>query len=192
MGYVTIKNVEFGMLQLRIPNHVVWELYMDFFTALAAEEGGLDMQAWDSRTAMYALARQGDMRPLAAQMEDTLRQLSNRDTPGFDEKHVKLLFVALVHQAGLFHIRSEHEAGRQFVDILLLRKPGVRDGHQFALEFKYLKKAEAGQATAVLAGARKQMEGYLRTDSLRGLDCLRAFVLVFVNDRCFACEEVQV
>ena len=119
-----------------------------------------------------------------------LKQLSNRDAVGFDEKYVKAVFASLLYPTQIYTIQSEYETDRRYVDLLLIRRPPIHPNYQFAFELKYLKQSDAHRLAAVKKEGLAQMQEYLRHEKLRTLTNLRAWLLVFVGPKAEVVVEV--
>lgn len=190
MGMVTIGGINYGDIRFEAPNAVIRELYYDYFTQLIREIAGYPKQEVDIRERIYQLAWHNDPAPLVEMVSETLRQLSNRDWRGFDEKHLKAILVALLHAAKIYFIKSEYELAQKYVDILLLHRPPFDPPYLFAIELKYLSKDKEGQLSRVTQQAREQLTRYLATPEAQALPNLKAWVIVFVGTECRALEEI--
>jgi hypothetical protein len=103
---------------------------------------------------------------------------------------LKIAFLMLVHAPRVYLVRSEAEMGRGYVDILLLRRPGVPAPWEHALELKYLKADATDKAvTTAAAQAREQLERYLDTEGLRERPRLMSWVVVFRGTRAEVLER---
>ncbi|MBV7337559.1 PD-(D/E)XK nuclease domain-containing protein [Chloroflexi bacterium TSY] len=140
---------------------------------------------------VVSLAQENDIQPLIKVVESILRQLSNRDAVGFDEKHVKAIFTSLFYTTQIYTIHSEYETEREYVDLLLTRRPPIEPNYQFAFELKYLKRSEASQLKTKKQEARTQLRRYLQHDDLQSLSDLRAWIIVFVGPEAKAVEEIR-
>ena len=109
-----------------VPNRVVSELFWDTVRAFRSERAELGADLSEIVDAVHALARDGDLSPLAGLVEQYLDGLlSNRDFRGFGESELKIAFLMLVHAPRIYLVKSERELDRGYVDILLLRRPGI-------------------------------------------------------------------
>jgi hypothetical protein len=148
LGNLTIKNVSpTGLIQFKIPNKVIEELYWQYYAGLLQQEADLPGEASELELIVDEMARTGRADSFFAHIQKLLQELSNRDYRGFSEKHIKMAIMAYVVQTGLFYIQSEREVkGGGYIDLELYIRPGSADKHhQFALEIKYLKKEEEAQ-----------------------------------------------
>ncbi len=189
MGFISIQSDQFNDLQLVIPNFVIKGLYWEFFLQWLKEQNSLNFEVGDVRQAVRDLAQNNELQPFLQLIENVLQTLSNRDFIQFNEKYIKVLFVAFASLANLYYIQSEQEANQKYVDILLLHRPPFFPNYQFAFELKYLKKSEEHQLEKTIQAATTQLETYLASESLRQLQNLKAYVIVFVGSEVKAIEE---
>jgi hypothetical protein len=151
----------------------------------------LEINAPDVRHTILELAKHNHPQSLINLLEDTLKQLSNRDWPGFSEKHLKTMLVAYLYSAGIYDIKSEPELDQKYADLLLRRRPPYEPPYQFMIELKFLYKKDADQAETVAEEGRKQLKNYLQVEEVRGLDNLKAWLWVFVGTEAVVVEEVM-
>lgn len=191
MGMITIKDAQLTRWVFEAPNYVIKQLYYDYFTQIIIEQSGLvtnDLRLYDR---ILSLAQENEIAPLIEVVESILRQLSNRDAVGFDEKYVKAIFASLFFTTQIYTIHSEYETERKYVDLLLTRRPPIDPNYQFAFELKYLKQSEADQLEAKKQEASTQLQDYLQHDDLQSLSDLRAWIIVFVGPEAKIVEEIS-
>jgi hypothetical protein len=191
MGFISIKEAQFNNLHFVIPNFVIKGLYWEFFLQWVKEQNTLTFEVADVRQAMLDLAENNQLQPFLNLIEGSLQTLSNRDFIQFDEKYVKVLFVAFASLANLYYIQSEQESEQKYVDVLLLHRPPYFPNYQFAFELKYLKKSESAQLETTVQKAIAQLQGYLQSEALQRLDNLKAYVIVFVGSEAKAVETME-
>jgi hypothetical protein len=144
-------------LQLRIPNLVIRELYLERLRALLLPEAE-DQQ--EGQRAAQALQRAGDLQPLCDFLEQRyFKILSNRDYPQANELTVKTAFLTLLFNNLLYVMDSETTVGRRYADLTMIVRPDARQSqvYDLLLEFKFLKLRDAG-LTGEKAGAMKPAE----------------------------------
>jgi hypothetical protein len=166
-------------------------LYWEFFLQWVKEQNTLTFEVADVRQAMLDLAENNQLQPFLNLIEGSLQTLSNRDFIQFDEKYVKVLFVAFASLANLYYIQSEQESEQKYVDVLLLHRPPYFPNYQFAFELKYLKKSESAQLETTVQKAIAQLQGYLQSEALQRLDNLKAYVIVFVGSEAKAVKAMD-
>jgi hypothetical protein len=191
LGLLTVAGPDLTGERLRVPNQVIAELFWDTVRALRSERAGFAAPPGEIREAMFTLARQGDLAPLAELVGQYLNALlSNRDLRGFGERELKIAFMMLAHVPRVYLVQSEAEMGRGYVDILLLRRPGVLADWEHALELKYLKGEASDEAVAKAAKqAREQLGRYLDSEGLRDRPRLISWVVVFRGAKCEVLER---
>ncbi len=191
LGLLTVAGPELDGVRLRVPNRVIAELFWDTVRVLRSDLAGFGATFDDIRDAVVVLAREGDLAPLSKLVEEYLiALLSNRDLQNFVEKDLKIAFLMLVHAPRIYLVQSEVEADRGYVDVLLLRRPGVPATWEHALELKYLKDRASEAAVAKAAGeAREQLGRYLEAEGLRDRPRLIPWVVVFRGTKCEVLER---
>jgi hypothetical protein len=144
-------------LQLRIPNLVIRELYLERLRALLLPESE-DQQ--EGQRAAQAVQRKGDLQPLCDFVEQRyFKVFSNRDYMQANELTVKTAFLTLLFNSQLYIMDSETAVGRRYADLTLIVRPGARQSkvHDLLLEFKFVKPGDPS-----LSG--KQVRGMSRAE----------------------------
>ncbi len=198
LGFVTIEREELGQLIFRVPNYVIAQLFSEYFIQLIDEQASLSASITDIQGMVIKMAQENDVQPFIQLIEQTLQGLSNRDFIQFDEKYIKVLFVGFANLANLYYVKSELEVGQKYVDVLFLYRPPHFPKYQFVFEIKYLKKKDAARLDAVREEAVAQLRGYLGSPELqafinrpgRGMETVRAYVVVFVGEQAQVVEEL--
>jgi hypothetical protein len=191
MGLLTIKGPYRSGIHLQIPNDVIRQLYFQYFTELLERRLDFQPETMKVETAVEAFAWENDPKPLLTLLENTLKQLSNRDWPGFDEKHLKTILIAYLYSIGVYHIQSEPEMEQKYPDLLLRRRPPYEPPYQLMIELKFLYKKDAHQAEAIAEQGRAQLRTYLKAEEIQHLDDLHAWLWVFVGTDAVVVEEVK-
>ena len=191
MGFISIENAQGPRLHFTTPNFVIKGLYWEYFTQLLQERFSVQIEVSQIENAFYELAYQNQLAPFLKLIESVLKELSNRDFIQFDEKYIKVLFVAFASLANLYYIRSEQESEQKYVDVLFLHRPPYFPTYQFAFELKYLKKSERDQLETTKQKAIAQLQGYLQNEALQRLENLKAYVIVFVGSEAKAVEVME-
>ena len=181
MGIITIKEGQLTRLIFEIPNFVISQLYFEYFNQLLLDRANLRADEINIYDRVLQLAQENEIAPLIEAVEAILRQLSNRDAVGFDEKYVKAIFASLLYTTQIYTIHSEHETERKYVDLLLTRRPPIEPNYQFAFELKYLKQSEAHKVAEVKTAGLAQLQQYLAHADLQALTDLRAWLIIFVG-----------
>ena len=181
MGIITIKEGQLTRLIFEIPNFVISQLYFEYFNQLLLDRANLRADEINIYDRVLQLAQENEIAPLIEAVEAILRQLSNRDAVGFDEKYVKAIFASLLYTTQIYTIHSEHETERKYVDLLLTRRPPIEPNYQFAFELKYLKQSEAHKVAEIKTAGLAQLQQYLAHADLQALTDLRAWLIIFVG-----------
>ena len=188
LGNLTLNGVdEYDLPIFVIPNYVIKELYWKYFAHVLQKEANLP---YESNNVMLGLrsAVAGDIGPLLELIEKLLQKLSNRDFQKFEEKYIKAILLAYIHQSRFYYARSEREiANDGYIDIELLRHPANYGKiQQYAIELKYLKQSEEGKLQSTMLAAKNQLQHYLEMDAeLQSLKNLKAVAIVVVKDRVY-------
>ncbi|MBU0655277.1 MAG: ATP-binding protein [Gammaproteobacteria bacterium] len=179
MGFITISGSTLTQTVFAIPNHVIRELYFQYFRVELERRNQISIPIRTLDQAIEALALQDDIQPLASEMQRVLQLLSNRDLMKMDEKHVKTLLLTLLYQSPVYFIQSEREMNQKYPDIMLLERSPYEVPHQHLIELKYSKKGdgEKGWETKRQKGI-EQVRGYLQLPAIAALPKLSAWLLV--------------
>ena len=189
LGYLTIEGEEVGYPKLNIPNNVMKEIYSDYFLKILKEEIDIDIN--DNYTEIAReIALEGKIDKIVEMLEKYLKNLSNRDYQRFDEKYVKLIFFCIAMNLKIFRLKSEMEVQRKYPDILLIPKDQSKGYKGVMIEFKYLKKEDAGKLQEKQEEARKQIEEYGDFEEIKDLKNIYKYTVVAVNDEIYV-EEIE-
>jgi chorismate mutase len=189
LGNLTLKGSdEFDMPIFVIPNYVIKELYWKYFAFVLQQEAALETD--ESNKVITALRETagGNLGALLGVVEKLLQNLSNRDFRQFDEKYIKSIILAYVHQVGFYYTRTEREITNDgYLDIELLQHPSNRGKiQQYVIELKYLKKSEENQLQSTMQAAKEQLTAYLEKDELlKSMNNLKAVAVVAVKDKIY-------
>lgn len=189
LGYLTIEGEEAGYPKLKIPNSVMKEIYSEYFLKILREEINIEIN--DNYTGIAReIALEGKIDKIVEMLEKYLKNLSNRDYIKFDEKYVKLIFYCIAMNLKIFRLKSEMEVQRKYPDILLIPKDRSKGYKGVMIEFKYLKKEEAGRLKEKQEEAKNQIEEYGEFEEIKELDNINKYTVVAVNDEIYV-EEIK-
>ncbi|MCB0845837.1 MAG: AAA family ATPase, partial [Bacteroidetes bacterium] len=191
MGLLTIKGTYRSGIHLQIPNDVIRQLYFQYFSELLERRLDFKSETIKVETAVEEFAWENNPQSLVKLLGKTLEQLSNRDWPKFDEKHLKTILITYLYSVGIYHIQSEPEVNQKYPDILLRRRPPYEPPYQLMIELKFLKKKDASQLETVSDQGRNQLKTYLKSEEIKDLENLRAWLWVFVGTKAVVVEEVE-
>ena len=184
MGFVTISGKTMTQTRFAIPNHVIRELYFQYFKVELEQRNQLTLSNQTLALAIETLALQNDLQPLAEEMARVLPGLSNRDLIKLDEKHIKTLLLTLLYQFPIYFIHSEREMDRKYPDVLLLERSPFAVKHQHLIELKYAKKGDgaAGWEAKKQEGI-EQVQAYLQLPAIAALPKLSAWLMLTDSER---------
>ena len=189
LGYLTIEDEEIGYPKLNIPNKVMKEIYSEYFLEILKRNINIDISENYTEIARE-IALEGKIDKIVEMLGKYLKNLSNRDYQRFDEKYVKLIFFCIAMNLKIFRLKSEMEVQRKYPDILLIPKERNKGYKGVMIEFKYLKKEEAGKLKEKQEEARKQIEEYGEFEEIKELENINKYTVVAVNDEIYV-EEVK-
>ena len=184
LGYLTIEDEEVGYPKLNIPNKVMKEIYSDYFLKILRRNIDADINENYTEIARE-IALEGKIDKAIEMLKEYLKNLSNRDYIKFDEKYVKLIFFCIAMNLKIFRLKSEMEIQRKYPDILLIPKDRSKGYKGVMIEFKYLKKEEAGKLKEKQEEARKQIEEYKGFEEIKELENINSYTVVAVNDEIY-------
>jgi len=181
-GLLTIKGMDYGRIIFTIPNYVIRELYWKFFAQRLEKEAGITVNSSQLQSAMKQMAIEGKIDLYMDIINNTMKQLSNRDLMNFDEKYIKMLFVAFSTLSPIYLKKSEYEVGKKYPDLIFLSTPMVPVVNQMLFEFKYLKVSESHRLEETFAEATAQVQKYLEIEEIKQIKNLHSYVVVFVGE----------
>jgi Protein of unknown function (DUF1703). len=141
-GMLTIKEQGPLGTVLKIPNHVIKTIYWEQYFQKINEN--YDIQVRDVRLAVNEMRMNGNIEPFIEFLKKILEDSSNRDLIQMDERHIKMMMLALLGVDSTYFVQSELENNKGYIDILLKRKIQYKDitKFQYLIEFKYIKESE--------------------------------------------------
>ena len=190
MGFVSLAGETLSGEIFVIPNHVMRELYFQYFKVELERRNQISISSRTVLMAVETLALQNDIQPLVIELERVLQLLSNRDAQGMDEKHIKTILLTLLYQSPAYFIQSEREIDRKYPDVMLLERSPYKVKHQHLIELKYSKKSDKDKGfEAKRQEGMAQVQGYLQLPTIAALPKLSAWLLVTDGER-VAVEQV--
>ncbi|OQX02302.1 MAG: AAA family ATPase, partial [Thiothrix lacustris] len=142
MGFITLERESLAGEVFAIPNHVIRELYFQYFKVEIERRNQITISDRTLLLAVEKLALYSDIQPLVAELERVLQLLSNRDALYLDEEHIKTILLALLYQSPAYFILSEREMDKKYPDIMLLERSPYQVNYQHLIELKYCKKGD--------------------------------------------------
>ena len=190
LGYLTIVGEVFEKPELSIPNRVMKEIYSDYFLKILSKDTELAVSESDYNEMLREIALEGKIDKIVEMLGKYLKNLSNRDYVKFDEKYIKLIFFCIAMNLKIFRLKSEMEVQRKYPDILLIPRDQSKGYKGVMLEFKYLKREEAGKLKEKQEEAKKQIEEYGEFEEIKDLKNIHKYTVVAVNDEIYV-EEIK-
>ena len=185
LGYLTITGEVFEKPELKIPNRVMKEIYSDYFLQILSKTAELKINENEYNEMLREIALEGKIDKIVEKLEKYLKNLSNRDYIKFDEKYVKIIFYCIAMNLKIFRLKSEMEVQRRYPDILLIPKDRSKGYKGVMIEFKYLKKEEAGRLKEKQEEAKNQIKEYMGFEEIKDIQNLNCYTVVAVNDEIY-------
>ena len=167
LGNLTLQNaLTTEVVNFKIPNLVIEELYWKYYAKVLQQQAELYTETYDLQKMVLNMAQNGHYEAFFKVIEELLEKLSNRDYIQFSEKYIKMVIIAYLQLGNVFYVRSEREVKNVgYIDIELCRKPQNPFQHkEYAMEIKYLKKANKSQLAEIQKEAKEQLLNYYRND----------------------------
>jgi hypothetical protein len=185
MGYLTIAGRRGPMIELAMPNIVLKSLYLDYMEYTLMKRAHINIDGLKHDEMLRDLL-EGKIEVFIELTEQFLKGLSNRDYERFDQKYIKVVMLSLLSNVNLYIPHSEYEVSADgYVDLYLQAAFEPEKSVHYFIELKYAK-ARASKQTL----ETKEREGiqamqiYLQSDTVRVVNNLQAYVLVFKKDHC--------
>ena len=192
LGYLTIKEINFGVLEFGCPNEVIRKIYSDYFLEYIKRKGDLTYEI-NQKEILKEILLEGKIDKLLKILEEFLINLSNRDYQRFDEKYVKVIFYSICRMLKGLYVKSELELSGQYADILLIPKEELKERYSILIEFKYIKQEDYDKDTTILQTkqkqARIQLEAYKKSEEIIMLPKFKSYSIVVIKDKIFV-EEI--
>ena len=186
LGYLTIKENEFGVLKFIIPNEVIRTIYSNYFLEYIKRKAGINAEIKNGEMIKEILL-EGKIDKAIETLGTFLTNLSNRDYQRFDEKYIKVIFYSICRMIGAVYIKSELEVGGEYADILIVPREKLEERYGVLLEFKYIKQEEYNKNPELLKQkqqeAKTQLERYTKKEELKAIPNLRSYAIVVIKDK---------
>ena len=186
LGYLTIKENEFGVLKFIIPNEVIRTIYSNYFLEYIKRKAGINAEIKNGEMIKEILL-EGKIDKAIETLGTFLTYLANRDYQRFDEKYIKVIFYSICRMLGAVYIKSELEVGGEYADILIVQREKLEERYGVLLEFKYIKQEEYNKNPELLKQkqqeAKTQLERYTKKEELKAIPNLRSYAIVVIKDK---------
>ena len=185
LGYLTIKENEFGILKFGSPNDVIKKIYSEYFLEYIKRRAGIQEELKVGDMTKEILL-EGKIDKAIGVLGQYLRCLSNRDYQRFDEKYVKVIFYSICRMLSAMYVKSELEIEGKYSDILLIPREKIQERYSVLLEFKYIKKEDYEKDNNLLLKnqkeAKEQLEKYKKTEEIKMIPKLRSYSIIVIKD----------
>ena len=186
LGYLTIKENEFGTLKFVTPNEVIRKVYSDYFLEYIKRKAGMKEEIKNGDM-LKEILLEGKIDKAMEILGTFLANLSNRDYQRFDEKYIKVIFYSICRMLGAVYVKSELEVGGEYADILIVPREKLNERYGVLLEFKYIKQEDYNKNPELLEQKKKeaiaQLERYTKTEELQAIPNLRSYAVVVIKDK---------
>ena len=186
LGYLTIKENEFGVLKFIIPNEAIRTIYSNYFLEYIKRKAGINAEIKNGEMIKEILL-EGKIDKAIETLGTFLTNLSNKDYQRFDEKYIKVIFYSICRMLGAVYVKSELEVGGEYADILIVPREKLEERYGVLLEFKYIKQEEYNKNPELLKQkqqeAKTQLERYTKKEELKAIPNLRSYAIVVIKDK---------
>lgn len=187
-GLLTMESGEGKLVTFVIPNYVSKIMYWEFIRKQLVEENIARLGFVELMPILDEMRFEGRVSKLIGYTSEIINSLSNRDLTGFRELNLKSILVTILSFSQIYRINSEFEINRKYVDLLLELQPDYKGKYSFILELKYLKQNEAEKYEEIKRNGIEQLQSYLKLKKLNKDDNLKAWLILFLNDKGEAIE----
>ena len=186
LGYLTIKENEFGILKFVTPNEVIRKIYSEYFLEYIKRKAGIEHKL-ENGDMLKEILIYGKIDKAMEILGTFLKNLSNRDYQRFDEKYIKVIFYSICRMLGAISVKSELEIGGEYADILLVPREKIEERYGVLLEFKYIKQEDYNKNNELLEQkqieAKEQIERYRQSEEIKMIPKLKCYTVVVVKDK---------
>ena len=192
LGYLTIKENEFGILKFGSPNDVIRKIYSEYFLEYIKRKAGISEELKTGDMTKEILL-EGKIDKAIEILGQYLKGLSNRDYTKFDEKYIKVIFYTICRMLGAIYVKSELEIEGKYSDILLIPREKIEERYGVLIEFKYIKQEDYDKNPESLAEkqkeAKEQLKKYKQTEEIKMIPKLRSYAVVAIKDKLIVKEQ---
>ena len=192
LGYLTIRENEFGILKFGSPNDVIRKIYSEYFLEYIKRKAGIKEELKIGDMTKEILL-EGKIDKAIEILGQYLKGLSNRDYTRFDEKYIKVIFYTICRMLGAVYVKSELEIEGKYSDILLIPREKIEERYGVLIEFKYIKQEDYDKKPELLKEkqkeAKEQLKKYKKTEEIKMIPKLRSYAVVAIKDKLIKEEE---
>ena len=186
LGYLTIKEKDFDVIEFGVPNDVIRKIYSDYFLEYIKRRSGITNEI-SQKEILKEIFLEGKINKLLEILQEFLTNLSNRDYARFDEKYIKVIFYSICRMLKSLYVKSELEVGGKYADILLIPKDEIKERYSILIEFKYIKQEDYEKDNSLLKQkqdqAKEQLLMYKNTEEIKMLPKLKSYSVVVIKDK---------
>lgn len=188
-GMLTIDSGEGKIIDYVVPNYVIKTMYWDLLREqVLAEEIGIFRET-EILAIFKEMRFEGKIDKLMIYLNELLQKIvTNRDLIRFTEANLKMLMLPILSFSDIYKIDSEIEINRKYLDLLLTLQPVYKGKYSFLFELKYVKQAESDKYEDYKIKGIEQVQNYLKLKNLNKNKNLKAFLIIFLNDKGEAIE----
>ena len=192
LGYLTIRENEFGILKFGSPNDVIRKIYSEYFLEYIKRKAGIKEELKIGDMTKEILL-EGKIDKAIEILGQYLKGLSNRDYTRFDEKYIKVIFYTICRMLGAVYVKSELEIEGKYSDILIIPREKIEERYGVLIEFKYIKQEDYDKKPELLKEkqkeAKEQLKKYKKTEEIKMIPKLRSYAVVAIKDKLIKEEE---
>ena len=192
LGYLTIRENEFGILKFGSPNDVIRKIYSEYFLEYIKRKAGIKEELKIGDMTKEILL-EGKIDKAIEILGQYLKGLSNRDYTRFDEKYIKVIFYTICRMLGAVYVKSELEIEGKYSEILLIPREKIEERYGVLIEFKYIKQEDYDKKPELLKEkqkeAKEQLKKYKKTEEIKMIPKLRSYAVVAIKDKLMIEEE---
>lgn len=181
MGLLSINGEKYGQTELTIPNYVIRTVFWEYFEKSLRERFNIKYQTGELAKSIWEMGALGTIEPFISFVsEKVIKQLSNRDLIGFDEKYIKVLFFAYFVNSNIYKPVSEQEVENGYVDIYLKREKLKDVKYDWIIELKYVKSGKS-KLEQVREESLAQLDKYASSRGVVGRDDVKKALVIFIG-----------
>ncbi len=187
LGYLTIIGERSGYPVLRVPNKIMENEYLTYYSKVINTE--LDGAVYkEYRTIFEELSQNGKIDTVTKLVHKHLKSLSNRGYIWFNEMFIKLEYSLILSNLKNYEIISEYETNRKYMDLLIVPKDKTLQFYSVLIEFKYLKKKDKAMLGEIRKQAKEQLLEYTQLEKIKNISNLKKYTVVAVVDELYVDE----
>lgn len=133
LGYLTFRSARGMRYELSVPNHVMKNVYFDYFRKMSETEYQIDTSNY--LTATEQIIYEKDNALFVKQIEEILYMLDNRDYIKFHERDTKIAAMAITKTNASILVKSEYPVPEGYIDLVLF--PYQTEGATALIELRY-------------------------------------------------------